>query len=110
METFGAEFPFPEEAVSSIPTADSYESSSPVVIVSQNSLAIDSVSKNGIQKLLHIVVKNQPFTIQAALTSYSPAMNFHKFPLEARLLYDCDNLKEVDFVKHKPLEFKTQVI
>jgi len=36
-------------------------------------------------------------------------LDFNRFPLEARLVYDCDNFKEVGFVKLKPLEFKCHV-
>lgn len=59
---------------------------------------------------MHVVVKNQPFLVQVGMSSNSSleaqAFDFKKASLEARLLYDCDQLKEVDFVKLKPLEYK----
>jgi len=36
-------------------------------------------------------------------------VDFNRCPLEARLLYDCDDLKEVGFVKSKPMEYKCHV-
>jgi len=50
-------------------------------------------------------VKNQPFVVHLGISSNS-SLSFEKLTVEPRLLYDCDNLKEVDFVKLKPLEYK----
>jgi len=84
---------------------------SQLVIIRQNALQTEMLSKNGIQKRVHVVVKNQPFLIQIGLISNVTVDNmkvdFNKFSIEPRLLYDCDNLKEVDFVKLKPMEVKT---
>jgi len=60
-----------------------------------------------------VVVKNQPFLIQVGLLNTvfveGQAVDFTRFPIEARLLYDADNLKEVDFVKLKPMDVKPHV-
>lgn len=74
----------------------------------KSSLAVEQVSKNGIQQRVHVVVKNQPFLLQVALLNNAPLENgmrldFNRFPVEARLVYDCESLKEVDFLKLKPL-------
>jgi hypothetical protein len=85
---------------------------SPLVILRQNSLSIEHIYKNGLQKKVHVVVKNHPFMIQVGLSSSTwegQKIDFNRYPVEARLLYDTEALKEVNFVKMKPLEFKAQV-
>ncbi len=77
-----------------------------LVILRQNSLTVEKISKNGIQRAVHVVVKNQPFLLQIGIVNNNNLLDFSKAPVEARLLYDCDNFKEVDFVKLKPLEYK----
>jgi hypothetical protein len=79
-----------------------------LMILRQNSLSTETFSRNGIQKVIHVVVKNQPFLIQLGLGAIS-LMDFARFPVEARLVYDCDSFKEVDFVKLKPVEYKCHV-
>jgi len=34
-------------------------------------------------------------------------MDFNQIAFDAQLIYDCDGDKEVDFVKVKPMEFKS---
>jgi len=85
---------------------------SPFVIIRQNSLSIEQIYKNGLPKKVHVVVKNHPFIIQVGLASTTwegQKMDFTKSTMEARLVYDTDTLKEVSFVKMKPLEFKCHV-
>jgi len=85
---------------------------SPFIILRQNSLSTEQIYKNGIQKKVHIVVKNHPFIVQVGLASTTwegQKMDFTRFTMEARLVYDTDTLKEVSFVKMKPLEFKCHV-
>jgi len=73
-------------------------------MVRQSSSAIEEISKNGIKKRVHVVVKNNPFLLQIAVANtLFPAKSI---PLEAYLVYDEGN-KDVDFVKVKPVEFKT---
>jgi len=51
------------------------------------------------------VVKNQPFLLQLG----SAVVDFNHQAVEARLIYDCESFKEVDYVKLKPLEYKCAV-
>jgi len=66
----------------------------------------ESVSKNGIQRTVLIVVKNSPFHFQMGVTSGSSKIDFNQIAFESFLVYDCDGNKEVDYVKVKPIEFK----
>jgi hypothetical protein len=75
-------------------------------------LAIEHIYKNGIQKRVHVVVKNHPFGVQVGLATNmweGQHIDFNLFQIEARLVYDTDTLKEVSFVKMKPLDFKCTV-
>jgi len=84
-----------------------------LIILSQQSLCTEQIYKNGFQKRVHVVVKNHPFLIQVGmsclLTWEERKIDFNLYPLEASLVYDTDSLKEVNFVKMKPLEFKCHV-
>jgi len=92
-----------------------------LVIQKQNCLAEEKFVRSGITQTAKVVVKNSPFIIQLGLASpiYSgemPGMIFsqidlHQFVFDAKLYYDTDedDKKEVDFVKLKPLEYKSQV-
>jgi len=77
-----------------------------LVITQQTCLVEEKFSKNGIQKNVHVVVKNNPFLLTLALLD--KGLNFHQLSTEVQLVYDCPSLKEVDFVKLKPLEWKTR--
>jgi len=79
-----------------------------LVILRQNCLSVETVSKNGVQKQVHVVVKNQPFLIQVSCPSSVVDLQAASTTalVEARLVYDCDSMKEVDFVKLKPLDYK----
>eukprot|EP01103_Thecamoeba_quadrilineata_P018723 TRINITY_DN72_c1_g1_i1.p1 TRINITY_DN72_c1_g1~~TRINITY_DN72_c1_g1_i1.p1 ORF type:complete len:358 (-),score=96.40 TRINITY_DN72_c1_g1_i1:110-1183(-) len=78
-------------------------------IVKQTSLTEEKYAKNGIQKNIHVVVKNTPFNVNLSLTSTSPEVNFHRYAVEATLLYDCEEFKQVDFIRLKPMEYKSTV-
>jgi len=79
-----------------------------LTITNQKSHSEEVISKNGIQKTIHIVVKNSPFHIQVGLSNYNACkLDFNQIAFEAFLLYDCEGDKEVDFVKVKPMEFKS---
>jgi len=85
---------------------------SPFVILRQNASNTEHIYKNGLQKKVHVVVKNHPFIIQVGLTTNNwegHRIDFSRCTLEARLVYDNESLKEVSFVKMKPLEFKCHV-
>jgi len=80
--------------------------------VKQNSLQTEQIYKNGLQKKVHVVVKNHPFTIQVGLSGNTwegQKFDFSRYPIEARMVYDTETLKEVSFVKMKPLEFKSLI-
>ncbi|PRP84218.1 hypothetical protein PROFUN_08418 [Planoprotostelium fungivorum] len=79
-----------------------------LVIMRQNSISVEKLSRNGIVKQVHIVVKNQPFLIRVGLMNGSAEYQLHRNNLEASLFYDVDPLKEVDYIKLKPLEYKIQ--
>jgi hypothetical protein len=73
-------------------------------IVSQKTHSEEVISKNGIQKNVHMVVKNSPFHIVVQMSNGS--IDFNRVAFDSSLVYDCEGLKEVDFVKAKPVEFK----
>jgi hypothetical protein len=72
--------------------------------VKQSSLATENSFKNGIQKTVHIVVKNQPFVVSLGLAGNATFGESSK--IDCRLVYDSESLKEVDFVKKSPMECK----
>lgn len=73
-------------------------------ITGQKTHSEEVITKNGLQKTIHMVVKNSPFHIVLGLAN-SP-LDFNRIAFDSSLVYDCDGFKEVDFVKAKPLEFK----
>jgi hypothetical protein len=77
-----------------------------LVIIEQTCLLEEKFSKNGVQKNVHVVVKNNPFMVTLALMDKH--INFHRVSVDVQLVYDCSSLKEVDFVKLKPMDFKTK--
>eukprot|EP01117_Protostelium_nocturnum_P003672 TRINITY_DN14954_c0_g1_i1.p1 TRINITY_DN14954_c0_g1~~TRINITY_DN14954_c0_g1_i1.p1 ORF type:complete len:448 (+),score=134.54 TRINITY_DN14954_c0_g1_i1:210-1553(+) len=93
---------------SSIPI---HQLSPQLVITRQNSLTVEKHSKNGIVKQVHVVVKNQPFIIRLGFNSMvldttHGLLALNRTSVEAALFYDCDPLKEVNYIKLKPLEYK----
>jgi len=79
-----------------------------LIIVGQKSHSEEVISKNGIQKTVYIVVKNSPFHLQLALANPNTCkIDFNQIAFDAHLIYDCEGDKEVDFVKVKPMEFKS---
>jgi len=83
-----------------------------LVLLKQTSLTEDSIAKNGTPRILHVVVKNSPFSITfgfpttSTATSTSISTDLHDYNVEAKLLYDSDIEKEVDFVKSKTVTRK----
>jgi len=79
-------------------------------IIMQTSLAEEKYSKNGVQKNVHVVVKNTGFAIVLALDPPVPEFDFRRLTIEATLLYDSgtEDDKPVDFVRLKPIEFKAR--
>jgi len=77
-----------------------------LVITEQTSLLEEKFSKNGVQKNVHVVVKNNPFIV--TLVVLDKHINFNQVATDIQLVYDCASLKEVDFVKLKPMDFKVK--
>jgi hypothetical protein len=86
-----------------------------LLIVQQTSLTQDTVVKNGISNLIHVVVKQSMFTITLGLdttklldgatmkettntTNERPILNFSQMAIEAKLYYDSDDENMVERV------------
>jgi len=83
-----------------------------LVLLKQTDQGDEKFTKNGIVQTAHVVIKNTPFMLQLGLLNnvlFNHVFNFNQFTLEAKLLYDTEGEKEVDFVKVKPLDFKTHL-
>ena len=84
-----------------------------LVITEQSSLVLEKIGKNGEHKCVHVVVKNTPFQIDLAFGNVGPAdanaFNFTRINVEAMLVYDCPEQKQVDFVRHTPIEYKAHI-
>lgn len=80
-----------------------------MTIVSQGSVALEHWSKNGVQKQVYIVVKNNMFPLEL-----SSNVDLSKCAIEAKLIYDYDReddeKMEVSYVKNEPLEYKVNMI
>jgi len=78
-------------------------------LVQQTSLAEETVSQNGLVRSVHVLVKNTPFQLTIGFT-HSGALpsnyNFNRLALDVSLLYDCDSLKPVSYIKTKPVSYK----
>ncbi|KYQ89542.1 putative transcriptional regulator [Tieghemostelium lacteum] len=94
------------------PTTSSVSPSMPtngskrMILAQQTCLVEEKFSKNGVQKNVHVVVKNNPFLLIVNLLD--PSLNFHQLSPEVHLVYDSESLKEVDSATVKPLEYKTR--
>ncbi|EGC33818.1 hypothetical protein DICPUDRAFT_98447 [Dictyostelium purpureum] len=93
-------------STSSSPSLLNGASSKRIVITQQTCLVEEKFSKNGVQKNVHVVVKNNPFLLTLSLLDNS--LNFHQLTPEVQLVYDSESLKEVDSATVKPLEYKTR--
>lgn len=88
-----------------------------VSLLKQTSLCEDLVTtKNGLEKNAHVVVKNSPFCVTFGFVMPSTNSNllkipldFHKYSLDIKLLYDSEVEKEVDFLAEKPFLFKPTI-
>lgn len=74
-------------------------------IVKQTSPFEERVTRNGIQRDIHVVIKNSPFIVQIAVAK-NCEIDLNHVAFEAALLYDTEGDKGVDFVKVKPIEYK----
>jgi len=79
----------------------------------QTSSSQERVSHNGIQKEVHVVVKNTPFLLQLSLSRpillHDSLYDFKHLALDVALLYDNDSCKLVNYVKTKPCDVKSVV-
>jgi len=82
---------------------------SKLALIKHKAHSEEVVSKNGIQKPLHTIVKNSPYHLQIG-AAHGNKVDFSKIAFESFLLYDTEVLKEVDFVKIKPMDFKSSPI
>jgi len=77
-------------------------------ITSHGCVSQERFGKNGIQKQVHVVVKNLMFVVQVEAN-----VDITKANLEAKLLYDFNHEKdpqvEVSFVKNEPLDYKVNL-
>eukprot|EP01094_Clydonella_sp_ATCC50884_P018053 TRINITY_DN3268_c0_g1_i1.p2 TRINITY_DN3268_c0_g1~~TRINITY_DN3268_c0_g1_i1.p2 ORF type:complete len:348 (-),score=170.29 TRINITY_DN3268_c0_g1_i1:368-1411(-) len=77
-------------------------------IAKQHSLATEKFVSNGTQKDVHVVVKNSPFFVDMAL-GHGGISDFANIAVQAKLMFDTEEEREVIFIKRKPLEFKAQL-
>jgi len=81
-----------------------------LVILRQDSLAQQNVSKDGVQKNVHVVVKNTAFKLVVGLSGdlllADKTISFSNCRLDASLLFDSDEGREVPFVKCRPIEYR----
>jgi len=88
-----------------------------LVILRQQAAIEERFAKNGIQKNVHVVVKNSPFVVQVGQNPAAqlPHFDLSRVAFECALVYDTDApdpqlstlpVKYVDFVRVKPMEFK----
>jgi len=79
-----------------------------LLILSQGSVMHENFSKNGVQKQVHVVVKNLVFMVEI-----EAPIDLTKSTIEAKLLYDFDTDRsqkvEVSFVKNEPLDYKINI-
>jgi len=74
-------------------------------IVKQSSPFEERITRNGIQRDIHVVIKNSPFMVQFAVAK-NCEIDLNHVAFDATLLYDTEGEKGVDFVKVKPIEYK----
>lgn len=76
-----------------------------ITVLKQTSPFEERVTRNGIQRDIHVVIKNSPFIVQIGV-SKNCEIDLNHVAFEAALLYDTEGDKGVDFVKVKPIEYK----
>ena len=83
-----------------------------LLVIRQTSAGEEKFAKNGVHKNVHVVVKNTPFLLQLGLsrrTRGNEVLDFNRMGIEATLLYDSDEMKEVDYVSAKPVSYKAHI-
>ena len=76
-----------------------------LTVFKQTSLAEETVKDN---QTIHVVVKNIPFEISLKLSDQANC-KFNDFNIDVNLVYDCEQEKSVSYIKHKPLEYSSQI-
>jgi hypothetical protein len=76
-----------------------------VTILKQTSPFEERVTRNGIQRDIHVVIKNSPFVVQMGVAR-NCEIDLNHIAFDCSLLYDTEGEKGVDFVKLKPIEYK----
>jgi hypothetical protein len=83
-----------------------------LVVLKQNCLAEEQIpNKDGDTTNVFVVVKHSPFIVQLGfLPTYNgPQPDLNCLSFDVKLVYDSPEEKEVDFIKHKPFEFRVKV-
>eukprot|EP01103_Thecamoeba_quadrilineata_P004173 TRINITY_DN138_c0_g2_i1.p1 TRINITY_DN138_c0_g2~~TRINITY_DN138_c0_g2_i1.p1 ORF type:complete len:322 (-),score=62.67 TRINITY_DN138_c0_g2_i1:34-999(-) len=83
-----------------------------LVVLKQNCLAEEQIpNKDGDITNVFVVVKHSPFIVQLGfLPTYNgPQPDLNCLSFDVKLVYDSPEEKEVDFIKHKPFEFRVKV-
>lgn len=64
-----------------------------LAVVKQQSAAEERFTKNGLQKTVHVVIKNSPFTVVVAQNPASalPLFDLTRIAFECALVYDTDD-------------------
>jgi hypothetical protein len=76
-----------------------------ITILKQTSPFEERVTRNGIQRDIHVVIKNSPFVVQIGVAR-NCEIDLNHIAFDCSLLYDTEGEKGVDFVKLKPIEYK----
>lgn len=76
-----------------------------IAVLKQTSPFEERVTRNGIQRDIHVVIKNSPFIVQIGVAK-NCEIDLNHVAFDATLLYDTEGDKGVDFVKVKPIEYK----
>lgn len=80
-------------------------------LLHQDCLVSEKVAKNGSSpKILHVVSKNLPFSIKFVQEPH--LCSFAEAVIKCKLFYDWNDnepQKEVDYVKHEPLEYRVHI-
>lgn len=83
-----------------------------LVVLKQNCLAEEQIpNKEGETTNVFVVVKHSPFIVQLGFPSTytGPQPDLNCLSFDVKLVYDGPDEKEVDFIKHKPFEFRVKV-
>jgi len=76
-------------------------------LVKQTSLSEEKITRFGQVVDVHVVVKNSPFQMISRIRGVS--VDLHHFSHDLKLMYDMEEVKEVSWVKQKPVEYKTVI-